>query len=408
MVKIAVCAMMRFFVVSASFAHPALGVTTLALGAISAFWGIAFALLQHDLKRLLAYSTVENIGLIMLGLGGAMVARDQGLGAVAVVCFGGSLFHVLNHGLFKSLLFLGAGAIDCAAGTRDLEKLGGLGARMPFTFACFVLGSAAICGLPPLNGFASEWLLYQAALLFGVHAAAPGTRFLGLLSLGWIALSGAMALACFTKACGVAFLGLPRSEQAAGAREVSRGMRVAQAILALGCVLAGLGAPFLLHVLTPLLATFDGGRASLESFWNLPLLSMTAILCVTAAIAGLWLRAGTVRRYQTWECGFGPLTHRMQVTSSSYVQPIARLFRTLFRYGVHLQIEGSNRRLFPEEIRVEPEASGGLEWTLYRPLLRAFDWLGELIVQLQAGSLHLYLLTMFATLLVMLYVGGRP
>ncbi len=227
MVKVAVYAMVRLLVLHPAMTHPALGVTLLALGTISAFWGVLFALLQHDLKRLLAYHTVENVGLIVMGAGTALVAGDLGLPLVARLALSAGLWHVLNHAVFKSLLFLGAGAVDAACGTRDLERLGGLGQRMPVTCACFVLASAAICALPPLNGFASEWLLYQSLVHLAAGAAPPAVRFGALLLLGWIALIGAMALACFVKATGVAFCGRPRTAAAATAHEGTAGMGAA-------------------------------------------------------------------------------------------------------------------------------------------------------------------------------------
>jgi hydrogenase-4 component B len=410
MVKTAVYMMVRLFLLPPAFVHPAFGYTLLALGAISAFWGVLFALLQHDLKRLLAYHTVENIGLILMGVGGSLVARDLGLATVARIALAAALFHVLNHALFKSLLFLSVGAVDIGTGTRDLERLGGLGKRMEVTFACFVLGSAAICALPPLNGFASEWLLYQSALGLAGSGAAPLGRFLAMLLIGWIALVGALALSCFVKATGVAFLGRPRSHTAEHAQEAPRGMQVAQVSFALLCVGLGLLAPAALRVIHPIVAPLEPGGTSLAAVWTLPTASLVVTLAATIALVALWLgsaeRRQPVRTFITWECGFGSLSPRMQTTATSFVQPIARMFGALFQYAVHLHIDGANRRLFPEEIRVEPRTEAILESRVYTPLVRWVSRAGDWVVRLQAGSIHLYLLTMFGTLLLLLAIGG--
>lgn len=410
MVKVAVYMMVRLLVLPAALSHPALGYIVLGLGAVSAFWGVLFALLQHDLKRLLAYHTVENVGLILMGVGAAMVARDLGMGFVARIALAAALFHVLNHAAFKSLLFMGAGSIDYAAGTRDLERLGGLGRQMRVTFACFVLGSAAICALPPLNGFASEWLLYQSLLgVFG-GAVVPWIRFMGLLLIGWIALVGALALACFVKATGVAFLGRPRSEEAEQATEAPRGMLAGQIMLAGACAALGLLAVPALRILHRVVSPLEPGGAQLETAWSLPTVSLVVVLGATAAVIALWLRAAEERRparhYITWECGFGDLTARMQATAKSFAQPIARMFGVLYRYDVHRLIEGEHRRLFPEEIRAEPKTETVLESRFYNPIVIWVNSVAERVSQLQAGSIHVYLLTMFATLVALLIVGA--
>ncbi|MGO8672440.1 MAG: proton-conducting transporter membrane subunit [Capsulimonadaceae bacterium] len=255
MVKVAVAVMVRLFIVDSAFVHPAFGYVLLALGTIGALWGVLFALLQHDLKRLLAFHTVENVGLILMGAGLSLVAARLGLTLVSQLALAAALFHVLNHALFKSLLFLGAGAVDNGAGTRELGKLGGLGKRMPWTYACFVLGAAAICGLPPFNGFASEWLLYQGFLHLGEGPAPAILRFGGLLLIAWIALVGALAAACFIKAIGVVFLGRARSIDAEHAHEAGAGMRLSQALLAAGCAVLGLATPIVLRVLQPIVAS---------------------------------------------------------------------------------------------------------------------------------------------------------
>lgn len=410
MVKVALYMMLRLFLFSPAFVHPAFGYALLVLGAVSAVWGILFALLQEDLKRVLAYSTVENVGLILIGIGGAIAARSQGVTAAVQLGAAAALFHILNHALFKSLLFLGAGAVDLRTHTRDLTKLGGLGRRMPITFALFTLGAAAICGLPPFNGFAGEWLLYQGSLRVGAGGETPLLRFCGIMMVGWIALVGALALACFVRAIGVAFQGRPRTAAAENAQEASRGMLWAQGLLAAGCVALGLGAPIALGILQRLTASLAPAAAPLTSVWTLPMGILALILVLTVVSIAMWMgsaaRRMPVRSFITWECGFGDLTPRMQVAAASFAQPIARMFGTLFHYAVHLNIDGANRRLFPEEITVEPKTEALLESRVYRPLVRWVNRAGDWVVLLQAGSIHLYLLTMFGTLFLLLAIGG--
>jgi formate hydrogenlyase subunit 3/multisubunit Na+/H+ antiporter MnhD subunit len=215
------------------------GLALLAIGGVSAVLGVAFALAQHDLKRLLAYHTVENVGIIALGLGLALLGRARGVPALVVLGLGGAGLHVVNHALFKSLLFLGAGAVHHATGTRELDHLGGLARAMPRTALLFVIGAAAISGLPPLNGFASEWLVYLG-LLDGLRR--PGGDLLAYVTLGApvLALVGGLAAACFAKVVGVVFLGSPRSHHADGAHEPPAAMLAPMAALAAACAAIGL------------------------------------------------------------------------------------------------------------------------------------------------------------------------
>ena len=407
MVKVAIYMMVRLFVLDPALSHPAFGYILLSIGAISAFWGVLFALLQHDLKRLLAYHTVENVGLILIGVGGSLAATDMGLPITALLSIGGALFHVLNHALFKSLLFLGAGAVDFRCHTQDLDRLGGLGQRMAWTFRFFVAGAAAICALPPLNGFASEWLLYQGALGAAESGASPLLRFTSMLMVGWIGLVGALAVACFTKAVAVVFQGRPRSAEANNAYEVPRGMIVAQGSLAIACLALGLGAPLALRALQPVIAVLDPTVSPFIT-WSVPPGTLCVLLLLTGGAVTAWMsmseRRSRNRTFITWECGFGDLGPRMQIAATSFVQPIARMFGALVRYAVDLHVEGSNRRLFPEAITVEPHTEALLETRVYSPIVRTFVRAGTSLQRLQAGSIHLYLLTMFITLLVLIVV----
>ncbi|MHB0999210.1 MAG: proton-conducting transporter transmembrane domain-containing protein [Armatimonadota bacterium] len=411
MIKTAIYAMARLFVVGDHFDVPALGPILLILGAISAFWGVIFALLQHDLKRLLAYHSVENIGIIMMGLGISLLGRSHGIPLLTELGLAAALFHTLNHAIFKSLLFLGAGAVDARTHLRDVEKLGGLIHRMPWTAGAFVVGSAAICALPPLNGFASEWILYQGFFSLAQDGPSVGMRLGALLLMGWLALIGALAIACFVKAVGVVFLGNPRSQEAEKAREATRGMVAAQVILALLCIGLGIAAPL---VLKPLgrIAAQTGGSSSLNEAWTIPIALIAVLLIGTVGVLGLWLqglsRSMPVRRFITWECGFGDLGPRTQYTASSFAQPISRLFGAIYSYAVEVTIKGRNRHHFPDAVAVETVHEAHLETKVYAPLLKNIQRMaGIFLMRLQAGSIHQYLLYMAVVLGLLLWVGVR-
>ena len=250
--------------------------------------GVLYALVDADLKRLLAYSSVENIGIIMLGLGAAMLFQASNLPGLAALALVAGLYHTLNHAAFKSLLFMGAGAVLHATHTRDMEKLGGLIKRMPQTAVFFLVGSLAIAGLPPFNGFISEWLTFQS-LLLSFQISAHTVNLIFALGVAALALTSGLAAACFVRAFGITFLALPRSEPAALAREVAWTMRTAMALLALACVVLGV-APSL--ILAPLEATiFDlmGGHADMQ-------FNLTAVVANGGFgwVAPLWIALGLV------------------------------------------------------------------------------------------------------------------
>jgi hydrogenase-4 component B len=412
MVKIAVAVIVRLFVTEPAFVHPAFGYLLATLGAVGAAWGILFAIVQHDIKRMLALHTVENIGLILGALGGCLVAKSFGLVWAAQLALAGALLHVVNHAVFKYLLFLGAGAVDSAAGTHDLGVLGGLGRRMPTTFACFVIGAASICALPPLSGFASEWMIYQAALAVSWQAHASLVRFAGLLAITGLALIGALVVTCFVKTIGVTFQGQARSPRADHAREVGSAMRASQVILAVACVALGLGAPLMLRLVQPIVGAVAAGVPPVVTAWTLPLYAALLIMLLTAGAIGAWLRsvrqASPPRIFVTWDCGFGALGPRAQVTSISFAQPVVRMFGKLFHYALTRRLEGTNLRLFPLEITAEASIEAAPDRRLYEPVVYWFGRLADRVLNLQQGSIHRYLFTMLLTLgLLLVIAGGR-
>ena len=315
------------------------GWVLIGIGLASGLGGVLFALAQHDLKRLLAYHSVENIGIIALGLGAGVLGLALNQPALAVLGLAGGLLHVLNHALFKGLLFLGAGAVIHATGTRDIDHLGGLIRRMPWTAAMFLTGSVAICGLPPLNGFVSEFLIYVGAF---EGIGLPGVSVWSAATIAGLAMIGGLAAACFTKAFGIVFLGEPRTDQARHGHEVGWAMGAPMGVLALGCVAVGFLAPQAVAALKPVIRSLTGlGESEVAGGLSLaiePLRWVVPASGIFVLLLGLlvWLRhrllAGReVSLSGTWDCGYARPTGRMQYTASSFAQPLTNMFGFFLR-----------------------------------------------------------------------------
>lgn len=418
MVKIALYGIIRILVYGNLTSQP-LMLLLFLLGVISAFWGILFALVQHDLKRLLAYCTVENVGLVMVAIGMAVFGRIAQLPEIYMLGMIAAIFHCVNHGLYKSLLFLCAGSVDAQARTRDLWRLGGLASSMPWTTASFLLGSIAICCLPPTNGFASKWFLYQGLLNAAWQSTSLLERSLAVGAICVLSIVGGLGIACFTKAFGIGFLGQARSTNASVASEASRGMISAQVILGIACIVLGFNVPTVIasiqaacfpNLLTAVSSSSSPVQVQLSILpvfpISLPLIAIV-IASMVAVIYVALLNRSKVRKYITWECGFGDLTARTQATSDSFVQPIAMIFSPILRYTIGASITGKDRRHFPEQITVEPHMASILETKVYVPLLGVVAFLAKNIAKLQAGSIHLYLLYVCITLAILLITGTR-
>jgi hydrogenase-4 component B len=390
------------------FAHPPLwwGALLLALGVTSGILGVAFAIAQHDIKRLLAYHSVENIGIIVMGLGVAVLGRSLGRSDLVVLGVAGSLLHVYNHGLFKALLFLSAGAIVHTAHTRDLDELGGLSKRMPRTAFFFLFGAIAICGLPPLNGFVSELLIYLG--LFRLLSTTGGHVWLaGALAAPALALIGALALACFVKAFGAAFLGSARSKHVEHAHDGNARMNVPMAILVTACAAIGI-VPFLL---VPLL---DVVTRSWNAPAATPLLSVSTVAplaSVSFAAALLMLSIGVCTagaRLQgakvppsfglTWDCGYAAPGPTMQYSSSSFAQMSTGLFGWALWPKVH---RPSLNGMFPDPAGFESHAPDLILDRLVLPLFHQVSRLLSWRRWVQQGSIHAYILYIVATLIVL-------
>lgn len=388
------------------------GAVILGLGAASAVLGVLYALMQHDLKRLLAYHSVENIGIILIGVGTALVARSLGLGAVMAIGLAAALFHVVNHATFKALLFMGAGSIDSAVGTRDLERLGGLLRRMPFTGLCFLIGSAAISGLPPLNGFASEWLTYQSLVSLG-RGAEQQTALLALVAVGGLALTAALALACFVKAFGVGFLGIARAPQAAAATEVGWLERIAMAALALGCIALGLAAAPVVSAigaLVPASALSVGGGAlglGAASGGRLVVPGLAVTLVAFGAVALAAPRVlGPVRTrvVETWACGLR-LHAVNEYTSVAFAKPIRLMFRDIVRPVREVGVVHRAGTRFVASVSYRAHIAPVFERYVYSAITTRLVALAHVVRRLQSGSLQTYLAYLFAAVVIALVLA---
>jgi hydrogenase-4 component B len=389
---------------------PAAGWVVVALGGASAVLGVAFALGQHDLKRLLAYHSVENIGIILLGLGFALVAGGQGGPGWGRLALAGGLLHVWNHGLFKALLFLGAGSVLHATGTREMSRLGGLWRPMPWTAGLFTLGAVAIAGLPPLNGFVSEWLVYlglfDSALSRGptAWAAVPAAILLGL--------TGALALACFVKVCGVVFLGAPRTPAAARARESGPAMLGPMLLLAAACAAIGLAPVLFWPAVAAAVGAWEPAWAGTATPAPLAVLGRVhvALALLLVGFGGwLWQRSHRpgCRRALTWDCGYAAPTPRMQYTAGSFAGIITEWFSWILRSERH-EHRPADDEAFPARASFSEHTPETVLEHVVEPVGAFVLRVADLSRRLQHGRLQAYLFYLVVGLagLALLVVTG--
>jgi hydrogenase-4 component B len=397
------------------------GGLVLGLGTLSALLGVLYALMEHDLKRLLAFHSVENVGIIFMGIGAGLMFQNFGLPVLAALGLIAGLYHTINHACFKALLFLGAGAVLHATGTRNMEEMGGLIKRMPRTALFFLVGACAISALPPLNGFVSEWLVFQA-LLGGSAIPQPEVAVIMPIAVAMLALTSGLAAACFVKAFGITFLAIPRSREAERAHEAPRSMQAGMATLALTCAILGLAPSFVLPGLAATLSGF-GGFAPAEVTFSLglplgvggavgemspPLLALG--LMALLGLVPLGLRLGGADRGlrvgDTWGCGRIGQTARMEYTATAFAEPLRRVFAELYRPSRDLSIDfHPASKYFVQSIEYRSEIHPWFERVLYDPLLRGLRTVATGARRLQGGSLHLYLVYMTLALIVCLTVA---
>jgi formate hydrogenlyase subunit 3/multisubunit Na+/H+ antiporter MnhD subunit len=385
------------------------GQTLIAIGIVSGVWGILFALAQHDLKRLLAYSTVENIGIIALGLGVGLVGKSSENSLLAVLGFGGALLHVLNHSLFKGLLFLGAGVVVHSTGTRRLDQLGGLFKRMPWVGLACLIGTISIAGLPPFNGFAGEFLIYMGAFQ-GILISSHGSVVAFLSVIAGLALIGGLAVIGLTKAFGIIFLGQPRSDQAANAHEPGIWMTAPLLILATCCLLVGMLVPLLVAIMMPMVSQLVQANhpVPIETVGKV-LVPLTGIVIAAMALLVLvWFLAGLrwlllskreVEQSITWGCGYALPTARMQYTASSFVGPVLSFFLPFLRTKTKIVPPTG---LFPKPGTITTHTEDLPKEYFYRPMFGSVGWLLSKLRWLQHGYIHLYILYVGMTLVALL------
>jgi hydrogenase-4 component B len=405
MIKIGIYGIVRIYMLLNW--HTALfGDIVLIAGMVSGILGVVYALGQRDLKRMLAYSSVENVGIILIGIGIGMIGVAAGKPIMAVLGFTGGLLHVLNHAIFKSLLFMGAGMVLHQTGTRSMDLLGGLIKKMPITGTTFLIGSLAISALPPFNGFASEFLIYMGG--FNGVALSKTEFALSLLAIVSLAVIGGLALACFTRVMGVVFQGEPRSKAAVNVNEHGTLMLIPMVLLAGACILIGVFPTFFMTLAIKAAASLGLGyaRIPLEPFTELTVNITRFALLVFALFAGIlllrtWLYRGkAVTRSGTWGCGFTQPTVKMQYTSSSYAASILEFFRPAAPLSEeHAPIQGC----FPARTHYRSQVHDAAELQMHRLVVKPVTWLFDRLRWLQHGDIHLYIGYILLAIVVLLF-----
>ncbi len=387
------------------------GVIALALGLATALFGVVFAAIQTDMKRLLAYSSIENIGIIVAGIGLAILFKAYAKPALAAIALTAVLYHALNHALMKSLLFLATGSVLHATKERSLGKLGGLIHRMPWVAWLALVGTLAIAGLPPLNGFVSEWLLLQA-FLFTPSLPQSFVNMLVPVAAAALVLAAALAAYVMVKFYGVIFLGRPREPNLAYAHDAGRFERVALSYLAIGCVLLGVLPVNVIHALDPVNRMLVGTSVGQAASGWLMLAPVSAdrssyspliVLIVIVAAVLLTIQVvhrfyhGRVRHSAPWDCGYPLQTPRMQDTAEGFGQPIRQVFEPFFRI----------RRELPSPFDTEPRYSMQADdhwwYWVYVPLTRGAEYAARFVGLIQQGRISVYLTFSFVTLLALLF-----
>jgi hydrogenase-4 component B len=423
-IKTGIYGMARIFLDSLGGVPSWAGLLVLIVGVVSAVLGVLYALMEHDLKRLLAYHSIENIGIILMGLGAALIFRVAGHPQLAGVALVAALFHTLNHAIFKCLLFLGAGSVLHSTGTRNMEEMGGLIRPMPVTAFCFLIGAVAISGLPPLNGFVSEWLTYQS-LLGGFRATGGLTRILFPLAGSMLALTAALAAACFVKAFAITFLALPRGAEPHKAHEAPRTMLLGMGWLTLACTALGLGVTWFLPIFDPITEQLLGQRvvahlvrghgvvlsAGMRTGGTVSTVGIAVGLLVLVLPAALLVAIGLRRfgrkRGPVWDCGLPGLSEENEYTATAFSKALRMIFSVLYKPRREIQAVFDVSPYFPKEIRFESEIEPTFEKRLYAPLQEFIVWASSRMRTIQAGSIHAYLAYIFVTLVLLLLFGVR-
>lgn len=392
------------------------GLLIVGFGALSSLLGIIYALAENDVKRFLAYSSVENIGIILLGVGAGMLGVATSNNVLAILGLAGGLFHLLNHAVFKGLLFLGAGSITFAAHTKNMELLGGLGRLMPITATCFLIGSLAISALPPLNGFVSEWLIYQG-LFNSILSANVVVMIVCTVALVALALTGALAVTCFVKAYGVSFAGSPRSEQAANAKEVPSPMKVAMLILAALCVILGVGAHFVVPVFSQIAESVALGESAQvvanlalvnpasQAFTSTFVIALVLLITVLAARLGHRLLGGSQfgdKVVLPWATGYKPDVD-MAVTATNFATGVEHFYDFFYDLRRNLSAgKGTASRAFDSVVRGAQNIEPVSDKYLVDDTVRDVESMSEKIRRIASGDFQKYVLYIVGALIILL------
>ena len=395
------------------------GIAILIIGAVSSIMGVLYALTEHDIKKLLAYHSIENIGIILLGLGSSLVFLSLGYMSLAILALVAALFHTLNHAIFKALLFLGAGAVISEMYTRNMEEYGGLIKYMPQTALFFLVGSMAISALPPFNGFFSEWLTFQS-LFGGIRTLDASVQWVFLLAAGALAFTGGLAAACFVKAFGATFLARPRSEEVKHAKEVGLPLRSGMAILAGLTLLIGIFSGNVSSVLTVVakgLAVFHASTPSLVSGVNgmgltngfasisapLIFVGLILVLAISFYVVNALTGKNKTTLGATWDCGTNP-DSRMEITATGFARSIVVIFRGVLKPTKQTTVEyrDADIRYFPKTNIVKLEVEDFWSAHIYQPLCVLTHKISGYVKKIQSGNVNAYILYMFLILIVLL------
>lgn len=392
------------------------GLVVLCFGAVSSVLGVVYALSEHDIKRLLAYHSVENIGIILLGVGVGLIGVALDNPVLAIIGLMAGLYHLLNHAMFKGLLFLGAGSVLYSTGTRNMEKLGGLARVMPTTAMCFLVGSLAISAIPPLNGFVSEWFTYQGmfSAAFAGDAVVKAFAAFGVVAL---AITGALAVTCFVKAYGVTFLSAPRSDAAALAHEVPGPMKAGMVFLACVCVVLGIGAPWVAPVMEGIAAAALGGHVGIGvasgitlanpdvgSMVSTPLMAvlLIALVAVPFAIRSIMDKGGSGVRETPWACGYNPDAH-MPVIATTFASEVHMFLEPLYRIRTVVSAQaGKFVALFEGTVKGAQVAEGIGDKYLVDTVAAFVNWISRQVQRIEGGDFRRYIVYIVVALVFFL------
>ncbi|HUC27249.1 MAG TPA: proton-conducting transporter membrane subunit [Streptosporangiaceae bacterium] len=397
------------------------GILTMGIGAVTAAIGILYAMAERDIKRFLAFSTIENIGIIVTAFGAAMTFLAYGQRALWAFLLLAGLYHVLNHGCYKTLLFLEAGVTEHAAGTRDMDRLGGLARAMPRAGVIAFVGTLGIAALPPLNGFVSEWLIFQG-LFQGFRTHSHLVAILIVMAAATLGLTGGLAIYAFVRGYGIPYLGMPRTQRAAQATE--RGQPVAgPGLLAVVCVALAVGAPVVLVGLARAIRTATGvslrpvllpGKLTVipahTNFAGFSPTYLTAFLLAVLVVPVLIYVAGRPRGKSVvvpvWDGGMLAFKPRMQYSAMTFSAPTRVIFDALYRPAVSVQRASDDPAGRSGPVHYESQPTPVFERYLYRPVVRAVEWLADVVRPLQSGDVNLYLLYVFLAVLIAYLVAA--